>query len=78
MAITPEKIKALWDRLPGPVKAGLYALDRYINFRLGGDPNQTVSERLARARNAGSAAGKLGCSILDRYDPGHCDRAIRD
>jgi hypothetical protein len=71
-----DELLAAWDKLPKWVKDALYALDRRLNERLGGDPAQTVSERLARARNAGHWEGQLGCKILDRFDQGHCDRAI--
>ena len=74
---TPDQVRAAWDRLPTWARNMLYALDKRVNAKKGGDPDMTVSERLALARNDGVWEGRLGCLLLDRYDPGHCDRAIR-
>ena len=66
----------LWRTLPWWAKRLLVALDAYINWRLGGDIHETISERLAKSRNRGERAGQLGCALLDRFDPGHCNRVI--
>lgn len=71
-----DRIIKGWNSLPPWGKQFLYALDRRLNEKLGGNPEETVSERLAKARNEGKWEGKVGCALLDRYDPGHCDRAI--
>jgi len=75
MTLTPDEVLVVWNRLPAWARTGLYALDRRLNARLGGDPAETVSLRLAKSRDRGEWEGQLGCRILDRYDPGHCDRA---
>ena len=72
-----------WATLPNWVRRLLYGLDvlagqalgeRYRSFQ--GRPCATISERLARSRGRGETMGILGCRLLDRYDRGHCDRAI--
>ena len=66
----------LWSRLPWWTKRFLTLLDIYVNWRLGGTWGETISERLALSRRRGERAGQIGCSILDRFDPGHCERAL--
>jgi hypothetical protein len=51
-------------------------LDEAVNTILGGSPNETVSERSAKARSAGRRWGCLLCGLLDKINPGHCDRAL--
>lgn len=51
-------------------------LDEAANTILGGSPNETISERSAKARAAGRRWGCLLCKLLDRINPGHCDRAL--
>lgn len=53
----------------------LISLDQLANTLLGGDPDETVSSRLSRAMDRGSRVGAVGCAILDRLDPKHCERA---
>jgi hypothetical protein len=67
-----------WKALPRWVRLLLTAADKWVNWRLGGDPDELLSARLARARNEGDAVGGMACALLDRYDPGHCDRALRN
>lgn len=65
-----------WARLPEWQKQILYMLDRRLNARTGGNPAETVSERLAHDQAAGGWRGRFGCQLLDRVDPGHCDRIL--
>lgn len=51
-------------------------LDEAANTILGGSPNETISERAAKARNAGRRWGCILCRLLNRINPGHCDRAL--
>lgn len=51
-------------------------LDEAGNTILGGSPNETISERSAKARDAGRRWGCLLCRLLDKINPGHCDRAL--
>lgn len=66
-----------WKTLPIWVRWSLTLLDKVLNVKLGGVTGQTISERLGRARDAGDVTGKAGCRLLDRFDPGHCDRAVK-
>lgn len=54
----------------------LVALDQLANTLAGGDPDETVSSRTAKAARAGHRWGHWGCRALDWFDPGHCDAAI--
>lgn len=69
------RIQSLWKRLPWWAKVALKAIDVYANQRLGGEAGETISERLAELAKRGDPIGLLGCRILDRFDPGHCQRA---
>ena len=57
-------------------------LDNVGNTILGGDPNEKISPRCARARAAGSKAAAVFCSALTwvfslgRGTPDHCQRAL--
>ncbi|KVD83435.1 hypothetical protein WS62_21400 [Burkholderia sp. ABCPW 14] len=46
------------------------------NTLFGGSPNETISERAAKARNAGRWWGCMLCRALDRFKRGHCDDAL--
>jgi len=51
-------------------------IDEGVNTIFGGSPNETVSERAAKARNAGSKWGCVLCRLLNWINPGHCDNAL--
>jgi hypothetical protein len=51
-------------------------LDEAANTVLGGSPNETISERAAKARNAGRKWGCVLCKVLNWINPGHCDNAL--
>jgi hypothetical protein len=59
----------VWARLPMWKRALLTAIDLLLGN------GKTISERLALSRDQGQWRGRVGCSILDGIDPGHCDRA---
>ena len=54
----------------------LLAIDQLLNTILGGDPDETISSRLAKLARKGNKVGIIGCSILDKFDEGHCERVI--
>lgn len=54
----------------------LILLDQAGNTLAGGSPNETISERAAKARNAGRRWGCVLCGLLDRVSAGHCDNAL--
>lgn len=41
-----------------------------------GASNETISERAAKARNAGRRWGCILCRLLNKINPGHCDHAL--
>ncbi|MVZ85635.1 hypothetical protein GPZ74_16750 [Burkholderia pseudomallei] len=51
-------------------------LDEAVNTIFGGSPDETISERAAKARNAGRRWGCVLCRALDRISRGHCDNAL--
>lgn len=52
-------------------------LDTGVNvIFLFGASNETISERAAKARNAGREWGCVLCRFLNRVNPGHCDNAL--
>ncbi|HZP57252.1 MAG TPA: hypothetical protein VFC53_06825 [Dehalococcoidia bacterium] len=50
----------------------LVATDEWLNALTGGDPDATISLRLAQAKGAGRLWGRIGCRVLDFLRPGHC------
>ena len=54
----------------------LIALDRFGNAITGGDPEETISSRAGKARNADKFWGKALCPVLDWVDPDHCATSI--
>jgi hypothetical protein len=51
-------------------------IDEAFNTLAGGSPNETISERAAKARNAGRTWGCVLCRVLNWINPGHCDTAL--
>lgn len=54
----------------------LILLDQAGNTLTGGSPNETISERAAKARNEGKKWGCVLCKVLNWVNPGHCDNAL--
>jgi len=54
----------------------LILLDQAGNTLAGGSPNETISERAAKARNEGKQWGCVLCKVLNWINPGHCDNAL--
>lgn len=54
----------------------LILLDQAGNTLTGGSPNETISERAAKARNEGKEWGCVLCKVLNWINPGHCDNAL--
>lgn len=48
--------------------------DHLGNALTGGEPNELISTRANRARKEGRSWGCILCKLLDKIDPGHCDR----
>lgn len=57
------------------IKARLYALDIWINYRiLGGDDDETISSRLGRTM-PNCMLCRWTCAVLDLVDRDHCHKA---
>lgn len=54
----------------------LVAVDQLGNALFNGDPDETISSRLAKLNRKGNKIGVVGCKILDKFDKGHCERVI--
>ena len=50
----------------------LLAIDRLVNTVLLGNPNETLSQRLGRAQNAGSRPACVVCRWLNVINANHC------
>lgn len=53
----------------------LIAYDRLANAGTYGESNEMLTYRAARGRREGVRGWCLLCYLLDKIDPGHCDRA---
>ncbi len=53
----------------------LYAWDQLLNAKMAGDPDETLSSRLSKARERCVLCRGL-CWMIDRIDPDHCARAV--
>lgn len=50
--------------------------DQLANAAFGGDPDETISSRAAKARRHGRRWGCLLCRLLDKIDRDHCERSV--
>lgn len=54
----------------------LIAIDQFGNALAGGDPDETISSRAAKAKVNGRPWGCVLCKVLDWVQPDHCDKAL--
>ncbi|WP_199489740.1 hypothetical protein [Microvirgula sp. AG722] len=54
------------------------AHDQLANAAFGGSEDETISSRAGRGARRGIYRWCLLCRLLDRIDPGHCERSIED
>jgi len=52
------------------------SLDQLVNTILGGDPDETLCSRAAKAKRENKLWGRLLCKIMDYFDKGHCENSI--
>ncbi|WP_236309820.1 MULTISPECIES: hypothetical protein [Pseudomonas] len=52
------------------------AFDQLVNAATGGDEDETISSRAAKAARRQRRWGCLLCWLLSLVDPGHCERSI--
>lgn len=74
-------IASLWmllAALAGSDRAWKLAVahDQLANTAFGGDEDETISSRAAKAALRGERWGCVLCKLLDKLDPGHCQRNI--
>ena len=70
-------LRYLWAALFSPARALRLAIsgDQLANSALNGDEDKTISHRAAIAREEGKRWGCVLCGLLDKLDPGHCDKS---
>ena len=54
----------------------MVAFDQFLNALLGGEPDVTVSYRLAHGRHNGKRFGCILCKLLHLLHRNHCERSI--
>lgn len=54
----------------------MLAHDQSANAAFGGSEDETISSRAGRAARRGDRWGCVLCKLLDRVDPGHCEKSI--
>lgn len=64
--------------LAGSKRAWKIALghDQLANAAFGGDEDETISSRAGKAAKAGKRWACVLCRLLDKLDPGHCEKNI--
>ena len=50
--------------------------DQLANAAFGGHEDETISSRAGKAARRGKRWACVLCRLLDRLDPGHCEKAI--
>jgi hypothetical protein len=56
----------------------LIGLDQFAGTFVGMDPDETISSASGRAAKAGHRWAKVLCWMLDKVDPGHCEKSIEE
>jgi hypothetical protein len=54
----------------------LVSLDQFVNTVAGGDPDETISSRAAKAEAEGKRWGCILCGLLNRIQKDHCKRSL--
>lgn len=52
------------------------AHDQLANAAFGGDEDETISSRAGKGARRGERKWCLLCRLLDKLDPGHCEKSI--
>lgn len=53
----------------------LFELDEFVSTLTGGQKNETISFRVARAKLNGSKFGCVFCKFLDVFEKDHCQKS---
>ena len=75
------KFKSFWKGLKRYFWNILIAIDQFFNTVFGGDPDETISSRLGKViarKSKNSWWAKIICKMLDKIDPGHCEKSIEE
>lgn len=77
MQLSPRQIERQEQETAreGYVHRVLVALDQFANVISGGDPDETISSRSARAAERGDWLGKFLCWWLDKLQSNHGEKA---
>lgn len=62
--------------LPARARRIAVSFDQLANTVAGGDEDETISSRAAKAARRRAMWGCLLCALLNRFDPGHCESNI--
>jgi hypothetical protein len=54
----------------------LISIDQLANTILGGNEDETISSRAAKAKLQGKRWGCVLCKLLDKLDKNHCEKSI--
>ena len=54
----------------------LISVDQFVNTIFGGNPDETISSRAAKASRRGDKWGCILCKLLDKIDKDHCNNNI--
>lgn len=54
----------------------LISVDQLVNTILGGDPDETISSRLGKAKKKGNPIAIAICKVLSKFDNKHCIDSI--
>ena len=78
LAALVTALRMAWAIFTNPARARTIAVayDRLGNAAANDDQVQTISSRAEKARRDGKRWGCWLCRLLDRVDPGHCERAV--
>lgn len=77
LAALVASVRYLWSVAVNPDKAWAIAraYDRLANVSANGSERETISSRAYRAQTEGRRWGCVLCKLLDKIDPGHCDKS---
>lgn len=75
--LTPQQIQTEESQAAheGYVHRTLVGLDQFVNVIAGGNPDETISARSARAAKRGGVVGKFMCWWLDKLQKNHGEDA---
>lgn len=78
LASVVASVWMLLAALAGSSRAWSLAIahDQLANTAFGGDEDETISSRAGKAARAGKRWGCVLCKLLDKFDPGHCEKSI--